>query len=149
MTISLLLTGCPEKRRPAGSATPSAAPSGSSSSQTTTTERAKGPLADYARNLMDSEKKATEVTGLTAIEQAVNQFNVIESRYPKSLDELVAMGYMVKIPPAPRGQRFIYDPSDGSVKALDLPSANDTPQAPAAPALPEPENSAPASEAGQ
>ncbi len=131
VTLALLLTGCPEKRRPAGSAAPANAPA-SGSSNTKSTPTATGPLADYAHNLMNAEKKATEVTGLAAIEQALNQFNVIEGRYPKSLDELVAMRYMVKIPPAVRGERFIYDPSNGSIKSVALPVASDAPQAPAA-----------------
>ncbi len=116
VATSLVLTGCPEKRRPAGS--PAAKPAPSTPAKT-----AQGPLADYAKNLSDSEKKATEVAGLSELNKAVQQFNVIEGRYPRTLDELVASRYLPKIPGAPRGKRFIYNPKSGDVTVEALAAA--------------------------
>ncbi len=124
VATSLVLTGCPEKRRPAGS--PAAKPAPSAPART-----AQGPLADYAKNLSDTEKKATEVVGLSELNKAVQQFNVIEGRYPRTLDELVASRYLPKIPAAPRGKRFIYNPKAGEVTVEALPAAKPA-EAPAA-----------------
>lgn len=123
VATSLLLTGCPEKRRPANSASgkpASANPAKPAGGEKITTP---GPLGDYARTLDKSEKKAAEVTGLTTLTQAVQQFNVLEGRFPRTLDELVESRYLQKLPAAPRGKRFIYNPKSGEVTAEDLPAA--------------------------
>ncbi len=121
---ALVLTGCPEKRRPAGAtpAKPGAAPTAPASGNAKTPE-AKGPLADYAHTLDKSEKKAAEVTGLLTLNQAVQQFNVIEGRLPRTLDELVETRYLPKLPAAPRGKRFIYDSKAGEVTVADVASS--------------------------
>ena len=124
VAASLVLTGCPEKRRPAGS--PAAKPAAGAPAKSANGAKptgAQGPLADYAKNLSDSEKKATEVAGLSELNKAVQQFNVIEGRYPRTLDELVASRYLPKIPAAPRGKRFIYNPKAGEVTVEALPAA--------------------------
>lgn len=133
---ALVLTGCPEKRRPAGStpakpATP-ATPAGGAKGP-----EAKGPVADYARTLDKTEKKAAEVTGLTTLNQGVQQFNVIEGRFPRTLDELVVTRYLPKLPAAPRGKRYIYNPKTGEVIVEELPSSSPTaaPEAPVTPAV--------------
>ncbi len=136
VAAALVLTGCPEKRRPAGSAPAKPAQTAPAKApDATKAPEAKGPVADYARNLSDAEKKATEVTGLDTLNKAVQQFQVLEGRYPTSLDELVASRFLPKIPAAPRGKRFIYNPRSGEVMVEALP--------PAAPAL-APEGAAPA-----
>ncbi len=124
VAASLVLTGCPEKRRPAGSPAAKPAP-GAPAKQADAAKPtgAQGPLADYAKNLSDSEKKATEVAGLSELNKAVQQFNVIEGRYPRTLDELVASRYLPKIPVAPRGKRFIYNPKAGEVTVEALAAA--------------------------
>ncbi|MFT3828190.1 MAG: hypothetical protein QM691_00640 [Opitutaceae bacterium] len=122
VATSLLLTGCPEKRRPANSA--SGKPASSNPGKPAGGEKSTtpGPLGDYARTLDKSEKKAAEVTGLTTLTQAVQQFNVLEGRLPRTLDELVESRYLPKLPPAPRGKRFVYNPKSGDVAVADLQS---------------------------
>lgn len=125
LASALLLTGCPEKRRPAGSTTtpkpvaakPAKAPEAEKKST------AVGPLAEYGKNLSDAEKKASQVTGLTTLDQAVRQFEVIEGRFPRSLDELITARHLGKLPNPPRGKRFTYDPSTGKVDVEALPAA--------------------------
>lgn len=135
VSVALVLTGCPDKRRPANSPNakpaqnaPAKAPGGDSGSQ------AKGPLADYAKGLSNSEKKAAEVTGTVSIGQAVQQFNIIEGRLPRTLDELVESRYLPKLPVAPRGKRYIYNPKSGEVTVENLPSAAPTPAPESTPA---------------
>lgn len=143
MAAALVLTGCPEKRRPAGAtpAKPGAAPTAPASG-TAKTPEAKGPLADYAHTLDKSEKKAAEVTGLLTLNQAVQQFNVIEGRLPRTLDELVETRYLPKLPAAPRGKRFVYDSKAGEVTVAEQPTS-----APASPSAAPEANAAPAVEA--
>ena len=147
MTAALFLTGCPdngfpERRQPAGSsAAKPAKPAPKKSAENEKPSQATGAAADYARNLSNTEKKAAEVSGLETLNKAVQQYQVIEGRYPRTLDELVASRYLPKLPPAPRGKRFIYDSVAGEVKVQDLPAAKpvETPAAESAPtAAPQP-----------
>lgn len=157
VATTLVLTGCPEKRRPAGSATkpkptantPAAAPD--SEKKTTAT----GPLAEYGRNLVNAEKTATQVTGLVSLEQAVRQFEVVEGRFPRNLDELIVGRYLGKLPNPPRGKRFTYDSKTGKVNVETLPDvapatpteAAPTPVATPAPAIETPAAPTPAPDA--
>ena len=136
---ALVLTGCPEKRRPAGS-TPAkpAQTAPAKASDATKAPEATGSLADYARNLSNAEKKATEVTGLDTLKKAVQQYQVLEGRFPNSLDELIAARFLPKLPAAPRGKRFIYDPRSGDVTVEALPPAAPAPESTAPEAVPAP-----------
>jgi hypothetical protein len=49
----------------------------------------------------------TQMTALLAdLTQAVRKYGVDRQRVPKSLDELVAAGYLTRVPQAPAGKRF-------------------------------------------
>ena len=147
MTAALFLTGCPdngfpERRQPAGSsAAKPAKPAPKKSVENEKPSQATGAAADYARNLSNTEKKAAEVSGLETLNKAVQQYQVIEGRYPRTLDELVASRYLPKLPPAPRGKRFIYDSKAGEVTVQDLPAAKpvEAASAPAAGIAPAPQ----------
>ena len=58
-----------------------------------------------------SEKKIN----LANIQNAINQFNAVEGRYPKSLGELVKEGYYAKLPAPPKGKRYLYNSKTGQV----------------------------------
>ncbi len=127
MAAALLLTGCPEqgypeKRHPAGSpavqkpGTPAPAKTPPGDGKSTAT----GPLAEYGKNLSNAEKTAAQTTGLMTLNQSVKQFEVIEGRLPRSLDELVASRYLDKLPNPPRGKRFVYDLKAGKVDVESL-----------------------------
>ncbi len=137
VATSLLLTGCPEKRRPANSAGGKPAPSNPARATDSEKNTAPGPLGDYARTLDKAEKKAAEVTGLTTLTQSVQQFNVLEGRLPRTLDELVESRYLSKLPAAPRGKRFVYNPQSGEVTVEALAAA--APEPSVAPKDPEPQ----------
>jgi hypothetical protein len=126
VAASLILTGCIEKRRPSGS--PQKPPA---ANPTDGEQGAKGPGAEYGRNLANAEKKAAEVTGLTTLVRAVQQYQVVEGRYPSSLDDLVANRYLQKIPRPPRGKRFTYDPPTGKVDMADDAAVDQPVEAPA------------------
>jgi ABC-type glycerol-3-phosphate transport system substrate-binding protein len=52
---------------------------------------------------------------LAALKQAVQQFNTGEGHYPRTLDALVPK-YIAKIPDAPGGYKYAYNPSTGEVR---------------------------------
>lgn len=145
---SLVLTGCPETRRPAGSSAGKTGQSSTAKPASGEKPGTPGPIGDYARTLDKSEKKAAEITGQGMLTQAVQQFNVLEGRYPRTLDELVESRYLSKLPVAPRGKRFIYNPKSGDVTveplAVAAPAA--TPEQPTEPKVEPTATPAPASE---
>lgn len=51
----------------------------------------------------DEAEVAAALAGLT---QLVRRFGAEQRRVPKTLDELVAHGYVGQVPPAPAGKRF-------------------------------------------
>jgi len=46
---------------------------------------------------------------LNELTQLVRRYGVEQQRAPKTLDELVANGYLASVPPAPAGKRFAID----------------------------------------
>lgn len=137
VAAALLLAGCPdngfpERRVPKGNPTTKPAQAApQKAGEAEKTPQAKGAAADYARNLSNTEKKAAEFSGLETLNKAVQQYQVIEGRFPRTLDELVASRYLPKLPPAPRGKRFVYDSKAGEVTAQDLPAAKPAEATPA------------------
>lgn len=57
----------------------------------------------------------TPVNNLATLKDAVQKFNTAEGHFPKTLDELVPK-YIAKIPDAPAGYKYVYDPATGAVK---------------------------------
>ena len=57
-------------------------------------------LATDEANLADMLKELTQV---------VRRFGAEQRRVPKSFEELVANGYLSRVPPAPAGKRFAID----------------------------------------
>ena len=56
-----------------------------------------------------SAKAADEAqiaAALNALTQAVRKYGVEQRRVPKTLEELVANGYLSRVPPAPTGKKF-------------------------------------------
>ena len=46
---------------------------------------------------------------LAALTQAVRKYGLERQRAPKTLEELVAAGYLASVPSAPVGKRFLID----------------------------------------
>ncbi|MBK8476024.1 MAG: hypothetical protein IPL39_06830 [Opitutaceae bacterium] len=143
VATTLVLTGCPEKRRPSGGASmQKAVTPAPAKAEPETKSTAVGPLAEYGKNLSNAEKTAAQVTGLTTLTQAVKQFEVMEGRYPRNLDELIVGRYFAKLPVPPRGKRFLYDAKTGKVDVESLPEAA-AEAAPAPAVVPAPVSEAP------
>jgi hypothetical protein len=102
--VAVALTGCNKS----GSDTPP---------QSTNTVVGPG---GYLKNVVQDEKSANKTIDVSYLNQALQQFNVQEGRYPKTLDELVP-NYVAKLPPVPYGYKLDYDAANGVVKVVQAP----------------------------
>ncbi len=106
--LSFLVAGCGESSTPkktgdtnaASSRTPASAP------------------ADYLGAMGKAQKSAEKVSDVASINQAIQAFKAENDRNPKDLSELVQEKYLPRIPEAPYGMKFTYDPATGVVKAV-------------------------------
>lgn len=88
---------------------PSSPPSQPGSNSTATDTAANSsPEATPAATAVPTD--ATQIAAVLAeLTQAVRKYGVEKRRVPKSLDELVAGGYLNQVPQAPAGKRFEID----------------------------------------
>ena len=85
---------------------------------TNATAKAASPSsADYLGTLVQAKQRADKTIDVSYLNQAINQFNVQEGRYPKTLQELTP-NYVAKIPEPPVGYKLNYDPVKGEVKVV-------------------------------
>ena len=54
---------------------------------------------------------------VASLNQAIQQYNAAEGHYPQKLQDL-APNYIAKLPQAPPGYKFNYDPNSGTVSAV-------------------------------
>jgi outer membrane PBP1 activator LpoA protein len=73
--------------------------------------------SDYLGTLMQAKKYADKTIDVSFLNQAVQEFNVQEGHFPKTLEELTP-NYIPKIPEAPAGCKIDYDPATGEVKVV-------------------------------
>ena len=99
-----LLAGCGDSSKPSAAPAAAAQPAPSSA-------------MNYAQTLVNSKKVADKTIDVTALNAALQLFNVQEGRYPKTLAELVP-NYIGKLPEAPLGYKITYDAAKGEVKAV-------------------------------
>ncbi len=102
----VVASGCDDKSK-------SAAPAANRSPAT-------APL-DYLAVQGQAKRHSEKVISVAQVQQAIQQFKAMEERLPKSLDELVAQHYLGSVPVPGRGQKFLYNPRDGSVRVVAAP----------------------------
>ncbi|PYK98901.1 MAG: hypothetical protein DME18_01450 [Verrucomicrobia bacterium] len=73
---------------------------------------------DYLGAIAKAKKSSEKTIDTVALNQAVQQFNVTEGRYPKDLNELVTEKYMPRLPEPPYGMKIVYEASTGTVKVV-------------------------------
>ncbi len=56
---------------------------------------------------------------LDQLTQVLRKYSVENRRVPKSLDEVVAAGYLKEMPPAPAGKKFTIEPKKLQVVLVD------------------------------
>jgi hypothetical protein len=109
-SAGMVLAGCGNS----GSTNPPAA------TNTATNFASGNPLTavpDYIGAVGQAQKYSVKQIDLAYLHQAIEQFNVSEGRYPKSLQEMVP-NYIGKVPDAPFGSKLDYDPNTGTVKVV-------------------------------
>jgi hypothetical protein len=74
-------------------------------------------VPDYLGAVGQAQKYSIKQIDLAYLNQAIQQFNASEGRFPKDLNELIP-NYIGKIPDAPYGQKIVYDPNSGTVKVV-------------------------------
>jgi hypothetical protein len=105
LMVAGLLTGC------GGSNSDKTPPSNAS------TNAASNPPSGYLGTLMNAKNSSEKKIDVTFLNEAIQQFNVQEGHYPKSLQELVP-NYVAKLPETPVGTKLDYDPAAGVVKVV-------------------------------
>ena len=102
----VLVAGCDDKSK-------SAAPASNRSPVT-------APL-DYLAAQGQAKRHSEKVISVAQVQSAIQQFQAMEERLPKSLEELVSQHYLGAVPTPGRGQRFLYDPQTGSLRVVAAP----------------------------
>tara|TARA_B100000686_G_C16736033_1_gene943632 strand:+ start:1032 stop:1406 length:375 start_codon:yes stop_codon:yes gene_type:complete len=70
---------------------------------------------DYVGAVGRAKNVSEKRINLVNIQNAIKQFQIVEGRYPKSLDELVSEGYYAKLPDPPKGKRYLYNSKTGQI----------------------------------
>jgi hypothetical protein len=100
-----LVSGCGEK-------------SSTASSETNASSSPLTAPVDYLGAVGKAQQQAVKTVDVSAINQAIQLFQVEHGRYPKDLNELVTEKNLAKIPEAPYGQKIVYDAASGQVKIV-------------------------------
>jgi hypothetical protein len=102
MAAFLVLTGCSKKEEKPKSAegNPLSAP------------------ADYLGAVGKAKQFSEKTIDIASLNQAVQLFYTQEDRFPKDLQELVSKRYIPRLPSAPQGMQWQYNPKSGQIKAI-------------------------------
>jgi hypothetical protein len=72
---------------------------------------------DYLGAVNQAQNRSADRLALVGLQQAIQQFQAVEDRLPRTLEEVVSSGYIARLPDPPRGQVLVYESSTGK---LDL-----------------------------
>ncbi len=104
-----LVTGCSERN------SGEAASSTNSMASTTNGGSVLTAPVDYLSTVVQAQKNATKTIDVSYLNEAIQQFNVQEGHYPKTLQELTP-NYVAKLPIPPHGYKLDYNANSGTVK---------------------------------
>ena len=120
LVMALCLGGCGKRSHISPSTPVSSAPG--SSASISTGAPATSPLAEQAAAPAITAKPASEAElfdALGELTQVLRKFSAEKQRVPKTLDEVVAGGYLKHLPQAPAGKRFAI--KESSVEVVLMP----------------------------
>jgi hypothetical protein len=72
---------------------------------------------NYLGAVVQAQKYAEKQIDLAYVNQAIQQFNAGEGRYPTNLQEMVP-NYLAEVPQAPYGYKVVYDANTGTIKVV-------------------------------
>ncbi|MFC1737290.1 hypothetical protein ACFL1X_14355 [Candidatus Hydrogenedentota bacterium] len=78
-----------------------------------------GLAAEQAKQAQGVMRPLSNQMGIQALQNTINQFMLIEGRFPHTLDELKTKGYLPNKPAAPEGYTLSYDPKNGLVSLVE------------------------------
>ena len=110
LAVSLIVLGAAPGCRDSSS-------TGSSPSSTSGGNPVTAPV-DYLGAVSKGQQSAVNKLSLTGIQQAIQAYQAQEGKLPKDLQDLVKAKVLAKLPEAPRGMKFSYDPKSGEVKVV-------------------------------
>jgi hypothetical protein len=73
---------------------------------------------NYIGAVAQAQKFSEKQIDLAYVNEAIQQFNAGEGRLPKSLEEMVQMHYLGKMPEAPFGYKVVYDATNGTISVV-------------------------------
>ncbi|MCF7668376.1 MAG: hypothetical protein K9N48_01205 [Verrucomicrobia bacterium] len=118
LVVAVVAVGCAKQSKTEGESPDTNAPP--QTNETTNAEAGENPLTaptDYLGAVAQGQKTSIRVVGLSSLKNAVRTFQAGEGRLPTNLNEIVQKDYMPKLPQAPSGMKFSYDPKTGEVTA--------------------------------
>ena len=71
---------------------------------------------DYLGAVGQAKKYSEKAIDLAQLKNAIQQFNAMEERFPKDLNELVQQHYLPAVPVPPRGMKLAYNHQTGEVR---------------------------------
>ncbi|MCP5521519.1 MAG: hypothetical protein H7A46_08230 [Verrucomicrobiales bacterium] len=112
--LALALTACSGKKEEP------AKPAGTNQTDSATNQayNTGNPLTapvDYLGAVGQAQRHSEKVLDTVQIQSAIRQFQAVEDRNPKDLNELVSSGYLTQLPKAPYGMKVQYDARSGQV----------------------------------
>ncbi len=110
VVLGLALAGCGEKQ-PDAAHDPGA--------ETNSENGFLNAPAEYLKAANKGQRSAVRTVDTAALNAAIQLFNVEHSRFPKDLDELVALKYVAALPQPPKGMKLNYDAASGTVTIVD------------------------------
>jgi len=107
LALVTIVSGCgPNSAEESTPDTPDASEESASSSN---------PDVGYLGAVANAKKSMEGNLGVSQLQEAIRLYKVERERFPKDLDELIASGYIAKLPKAPYGMTYTYDQSSGVV----------------------------------
>ena len=73
---------------------------------------------DYLSAVNNAQKSANNKLSMVGLQQAIQTYQAQEGKLPKELQDLVKAQVLPKLPDAPRGMKFSYDPANGDIKVV-------------------------------
>ena len=71
---------------------------------------------DYLGAIAQAKKVSEKTITFSSLNNAIQQFNAMEERFPKDLNELVEKHYLPSVPAVPTGMKLAYNPQTGEVR---------------------------------
>ncbi|MCI0534418.1 MAG: hypothetical protein L0Z50_04245 [Verrucomicrobiales bacterium] len=107
LALLLLATGCKRSTETAPA---------SSTNQASSSGNPMTAPVDYLGSIANAKKVSEKTINLASLNNAIQQFNAMEERFPKDLNELVEKHYLSSVPAAPAGMKLAYNPQTGEIK---------------------------------